>query len=385
MIKNKDFKETNNKVLGFIKSEKYRNGCKFLFLEYLNQPELFEKIDPKRYKEYVKERKRLSKIKGPKKFKDRKKSGNSNKVFKTFKILKPYFEKPDIQLKSHYNFSKKRQRLGVDFYFDYAKIILKDFSLPKLKTIENNIKFQEKEMKILESDRENLRKIRKEKDKEFGIYKAKTLGPLFDLEENKRKVILEIYDKLTELDKKIENIEKQINENKNLIVEAKDFKEFSELEKEIMRFVFETNECRELVAEYDDLIEGITRFFERIFIYVNEWIPNTNLGKNFVKAFLLRNNKYLEIYDNKEEQYEKFWHTVCNIRDNLRNKMKIITNLRDDGIMSLEFNFPFKEMKNIIEVERHHTPKQKENIIKQFSKEFGDESLPMYGSQNSSF
>tara|TARA_Y100000034_G_C6892989_1_gene411218 strand:- start:1359 stop:1808 length:450 start_codon:yes stop_codon:yes gene_type:complete len=36
-------------------------------------------------------------------------------------------------------------------------------------------------------------------------------------------------------------------------------------------------------------------------------------------------------------------------------------------------------------VERYHTPKQYESIIKKFSKKFGNESLPLHGSHDSGF
>jgi len=367
MPKNKTFPQETEVLLGLINSEKTRDLCKFLFLDYLNQTELFARVNPKRYKEFLKDYK-LN-------LKSRTKSANTNQIVNTFRILRPYFENPKIE-KTNYNFIKKRHRLSVDFYFEYTNKKLRESLKEEIKGLRAVNQQETKWLRKLEKDRQHLREVKKDKEIEYGIHGAENMVPLFSLEEGKTKEILGLNNVLTDFDKEIWTLKKDKKKMKKFLAESKELKEFSKIEKKIICSIFEVLECRRLVCRHENLILGVTSFLEKIFLHEPIISYKPNLGMDFIKVFFLKNKEYVKIHDDPDKQYREFIGTVTDTFSRLELKLKIMSDLRIDGILTIEQESPIKDLRHVrifdlLEphiTEQHITEQHINNFMKEFSK-----------------
>lgn len=378
MPRNDILKEEFHEVLKLIKSDKYKDSVKYLFTDYLTQVQLNKKINPKRYREYENERKKL--IKENKDFRDRKKSANSNKTVKIFKVLKSYLDKKEGIKKFPYFWD--RFMLKIDFYFDYADEQLKSFpgkNLPKVKRVINSTK---KDLKLLERKRAYLRDKHKKIKRKLKISNT-AYGTVMKLDKGEQKEVFDILIELTSLDKIISKNRNLIKHQEETIKDIKNLGKLSDLDKEILRFIFQDKKVRRFVCYYDDLIQGINKFLEAIFI--NPDLSSEDiLAVDFIKNFYLTHKNYVDMkdYKSQEEQFNRFWHTIIETADNLRNKVKIILDFRFSGFLSLEFRDTLKKFEGISDTKKNDSPEEEAIKIRALGKEFKGELLPVHSSDS---
>jgi len=154
---------------------------------------------------------------------------------------------------------------------------------------------------------------------------------------------------------------------------------FTKLEKEIVDYIFSFREMREMACKFDKLDEGILSILERIFLFkvvLEEYTPSTE----FIKGFLVNNQRYLKKGKNPEDQYEIFWRKELKLNEEISNKIGAITSLlRGDFMTFLE---PVKKYSQMPAIIPHYvSTKEKEKLMKRWSivfyenRELKDEEL----------
>lgn len=328
MPKNDISPEETKACLNLINSEKDRKLIKFLFLDYLKQKELFAKIDPKRYKEYKKEYMDIAKSEGDnKRFRKRKKSANNNKMINAFKILKPNFvDELEVSNEKKFPFEGKSYRINLNFYFEYVKNKLSISKKKKLKKIDWMAERASPKVK-------KTKRFQKGAEKEFS----------------------------SELSEK----------------------EFNETERKIINHIFDFREVREIVCKHENLIEGITAFLERIFLYGTQMDWPHNLSHFFRKRFFIRNQNYFkvtpEIYMDRLKEIEKFEKVSYGYFRKLGNKIKIISNFSDEEYFDLTTKTSLRKyqyMPSFKEIMKEIDPIKRQRLVRAWTQLYFFDEIP---------
>jgi hypothetical protein len=164
---------------------------------------------------------------------------------------------------------------------------------------------------------------------------------------------------------------KMINSYKKQLSKMVKERKLSDINKEILDYIFSIKLSREIVSKSKDLVDGITRFLERIFFYQTESDSDEKIESYFRKGFFVKNKgKYIKSYKKWETNYyrrakgnknaikefklkdrklelEKLMIEFENVSrkhfDNLKWKIHIISDFSDRDWWNLTCNFPLRK------------------------------------------
>jgi len=152
---------------------------------------------------------------------------------------------------------------------------------------------------------------------------------------------------------------------------------FNYVEKKILNYIFSFKDIREIICQYDNLIEGITAFLERIFLSRSNSEFDEILGLQFIKGFFVRNKRFMKKCEDLEKQFEEFWKVSIKYADDLLYKINLLTKFDDKKYQKIMFESPISKYYNLpFVIDKGTTEKGKEELLKRFSIVFYEDRKP---------
>jgi len=144
-------------------------------------------------------------------------------------------------------------------------------------------------------------------------------------------------------------------------------KGFTAVEKEIIEYIFSFKENREVVFNFDNIIEGITAFLERIFLFRGSFEFEEILGLQYIKGFIVKHKiRYIKSKD-IGNQFEEFWKYGIKYGADLRNKIRILSNFSDKKYEEILFGGIKKYHLLPFVIPNYSTKEEKEELLRRFS------------------